>query len=235
MNTDTLSIHSPLNDFVKTRPDLMPALQKLDFDICCGGHKTLSEACSEKKLDANAVLSQLLTGETANLPVADKDWSAVSLTELTDHLEKTHHVYLREVEPRLYSLLKKVIAAHGQNHPELHQLENLVKEFWNDMTPHLMKEERVLFPMIREMDVNESLEGPSGFIQGPIKVMRHEHEAVTRILVAMNTLTREYTLPSDACATYGALMKELKGLETDTYLHLHKENEILFPRALESC
>ena len=101
------------------------------------------------------------------------------------------------------------------------------------MTPHLMKEERVLFPMIREM--GESLEGPAGFIMGPIKVMRHEHEIVERLLDAMSALTNKYTPPADGCGTYGALMDELKGLETDTYIHLHKENDILFPSALESC
>lgn len=234
MNDNTLSIHSPLNDFAKTRPDLMPALQKLDFDMCCGGHKTLLQACSERKLDASAILSQLLAGEPGNRPVGDKDWSAVSLTELTEHLEKTHHVYLREVEPRLLSLLKKVIAAHGQNHPELKKLDKLVNDFWEDMTPHLRKEERILFPMIRDIDAGESLEESSDFIQGPINVMLHEHEVVSRLLAAMNALTQGYTPPADGCETYGALMRELQGLETDTYLHLRKENEILFPRALES-
>lgn len=232
MNANSLSINSSINDFVKARPDLMPALQKLNFDICCGGHKTFSEACSERKLDANSILSQLLADGTGSKPKVETDWSEVTLTELADHLENTHHVYLREVEPRLDSLLKKVIAAHGQNHPELKQLEKLVKDFWNDMTPHLMKEERVLFPMIREM--GESLEGPSGFIMGPIKVMRHEHEIVSRLLDAMSSLTAKYTPPADGCGTYGALMDVLKELDTDTRLHLHKENEILFPRALES-
>lgn len=230
MDIKALDIHTPINEIVKTHPDLMPLLQTLEIDFCCGGHKTLAEACAEKKLDPKVILTELL-GKTTNNP-EEKDWSLVSMSELVDHLEATHHLYLRQAEPRLNSLLQKVIAAHGKNHPELKDLEHLVRDFWSDMTPHLMKEERILFAMIRQMDA--TLEDSSSCsVMGPIRVMRHEHEVVGRILEQMRSITNGYTPPADGCTTYSALMDELKSLETDTLIHIHKENNILFPKALE--
>ena len=235
MDTKIMNIHTPINEFVKARPDLMPILQKLQIDFCCGGHKTLAEACTEKKLDPNVILRELLAGKDAGRQ-EEKDWASVSMSELIDHLEATHHAYLRQAEPRLSSLLQKVITAHGKNHPELNDLQHLVRDFWSDMTPHLLKEERILFSMIRQMESPVTLEEPSScLIMGPIRVMKHEHEAVGHLLEQMRTLTNGYIPPADGCGSYHALMDELKALESDTHLHIHKENNILFPKALESA
>lgn len=235
MDAQALGIHTPINEFVKARPDLMPILQSLQIDLCCGGHKSLAEACAEKKLDPEVILTELLAGEGAGKPVEEKDWSAVSMSELVDHLLATHHAYLRQAEPRLNALLQKVIKAHGENHPELKDLDHLVKNFWIDMTPHLMKEERILFSMIRQMDSPVSLEeGSSCPIMGPIRQMQHEHDVVNQILEQIRAITKGYNTPADGCGSYRALMDGLKELETDTHLHIHKESDILFPRALKS-
>lgn len=233
MNQKTLGINTPINEFVKLRPDLMPILQNLQIDYCCGGHKSLAEACAEKKLDPQVILTEMLAGEATEKPHDEKNWSDASMTELVDHLETTHHAYLRQAEHRLNALLQKVISAHGKNHPELNELDRLVKDFWADMLPHLMKEERVLFTMIRKIDSSQSLEEPdTGFLMGPIRVMKHEHEVVGKILEEIRTIAKGYTTPADGCGSYRALMDELKKLETDTHLHIHKENNILFPKAL---
>jgi regulator of cell morphogenesis and NO signaling len=142
----------------------------------------------------------------------------LTLTELTEHLESTHHVYLKKTLPRLVALMDKVHQAHSPRHPELTRLQTVVENLRADLEPHLLKEEQILFPLIRQLEA----------AQGPIRVMRSEHDGAGELLKEMRTLTNVYVVPKDGCQSFQLLYEGLKELEEDTHIHIHKENNILF-------
>ena len=142
----------------------------------------------------------------------------MTLTELTEHLESTHHVYLKKALPRLVALMDKVHQAHSPRHPELTRLQTVVENLRADLEPHLLKEEQILFPLIRQLEA----------AQGPIRVMRSEHDGAGELLKEMRTLTSVYVVPKDGCQSFQLLYEGLKELEEDTHLHIYKENNILF-------
>jgi len=142
----------------------------------------------------------------------------LTLTELTEHLESTHHVYLKKALPRLVALMDKVHQAHSPRHPELTRLQTVVENLRADLEPHLLKEEQILFPLIRQLEA----------AQGPIRVMRSEHDGAGELLKDMRTLTNVYVVPKDGCQSFQLLYEGLKELEEDTHIHIHKENNILF-------
>jgi regulator of cell morphogenesis and NO signaling len=142
----------------------------------------------------------------------------LTLTELTEHLESTHHVYLKKALPRLVALMDKVHQAHSPRHPELTRLQTVVENLRADLEPHLLKEEQILFPLIRQLEA----------AQGPIRVMRSEHDGAGELLKEMRTLTNVYVVPKDGCQSFQLLYEGLKELEEDTHLHIYKENNILF-------
>ncbi|HCK68617.1 MAG TPA: iron-sulfur cluster repair di-iron protein, partial [Nitrospina sp.] len=138
----------------------------------------------------------------------------MTLTELTEHLESTHHVYLKKTLPRLVALMDKVHQAHSPRHPELTRLQTVVENLRADLEPHLLKEEQILFPLIRQLEA----------AQGPIRVMRSEHDGAGELLKEMRTLTNVYVVPKDGCQSFQLLYEGLKELEEDTHIHIHKEN-----------
>ena len=149
----------------------------------------------------------------------------MTLTELTEHLESTHHVYLKKALPRLVALMDKVHQAHSPRHPELTRLQTVVENLRADLEPHLLKEEQILFLLIRQLEA-EGLQLEAA--QGPIRVMRSEHDGVGDLLKEMRTLTNVYVVPKDGCQSFQLLYEGLKELEEDTHLHIYKENNILF-------
>ena len=149
-----------------------------------------------------------------------------------DHLESSHHAYLRAELPRLEALLQKVLRAHGENHPELQEVSARFEELAADLIPHLMKEEQILFPFIRQLEAGASGSACFGTVQSPIRVMEAEHEAVGGMLADLRAFTQGYTVPADGCASFQALCDGLRNLEADTHLHIYLENQLLHPRAV---
>lgn len=217
-----------LADIVNDHPDLARELERRSLDYCCGGHRTLAEACEDVDLDPEATADELGT-ITSEAPAP---WADLAPEALVDHLEVTHHRYLHDELPRLGALVEKVHGVHGQRHPELAEVRTTYAELRADLEPHLVKEERVLFPMIRELVA--AGDGPSptfhcGSLANPISVMLGEHDQAGELLERLRSVTQGYTLPDDACASYAALYAGLEHLEADTHLHVHKENNVLFP------
>ena len=222
-----ISVEDTLGELVTTDPSLARELERVGLDYCCGGAKTLAQACSTRGLDAAAVVADLEAARAVAPPPA---WSSMGVVELVDHIEATHHWYLWSELPRLSALADKVLAAHGRRHPELGQIADCVATIRADLEPHLMKEERMLFPMIRELA--EASQRPAfhcGTVRNPIAVMTAEHEQVGELLAHLRALTDDYAVPSDGCRSYSALFAALVQLEEDTHLHVHKENNVLFP------
>lgn len=226
-----LTAHSSLADIVTAQPSLARVLEARGLDYCCGGGATLVEACADQQLDVDTVLAELTHG-AHDEPAPD--WATMDVAELVDHLEATHHRYLWTELPRLSELTDKVVSVHGDRHPELHEIAACYATIRADLEPHLMKEERVLFPMVRQLAAATS--APvfhCGSLGNPISVMLAEHDTVGALLASLRSSTDGYRPPADACASYQALFAGLAALEADTHLHVHKENNVLFPAVVE--
>ncbi|HMK31185.1 MAG TPA: iron-sulfur cluster repair di-iron protein [Terriglobales bacterium] len=213
-------------------PNATRVFEKLGIDYCCGGQKPLAEACAEAKLSTEQVLRALEEG-TVTRVAADRDWSHAPLDELVDHIIQKHHTYVKAEVPRLQALIARVVGVHGKNHPELATVQAAFAALGSELATHLMKEEQILFPYVRQMAVAGKC-GPScfGTVENPIRVMRMEHDGAGEKLREMRQATNNYALPADACFSYGTLFSSLEEFEQDLHQHIHLENNILFPRAV---
>lgn len=224
----TIDGSTRLADAVDAFPQLARAFERLGLDYCCGGQRTIADACVAAGLDPLATVAELAVDEPAEVKGAA--WVSMTASELVDHLEATHHRYLWNEMPRVTALVDKIVAVHGERHPELVGIAGRVARVFADLGPHMVKEERVLFPMIRELDASsESPVFHCGTLRNPISVMLSEHDAVGALLSELRHLTGDYTPPADGCATYAACFAALAEIEADTHLHIHKENNVLFP------
>jgi len=227
----TIDATTRLGDLVTAHPELARELERRGLDYCCGGGQTLAEACEAIGLDAAETAGEL-AGAASAAPLAD--WASMTAAELVDHIESTHHRYLWDEMPRLSALVDKILTVHGDRHPELREIAECYAEIRADLEPHLTKEERVLFPMIRELaDATTPPSFHCGTLQNPISVMLAEHDTVGDLLARLRRLTGGYEPPADGCASYRACFEGLAALEADTHLHVHKENNLLFPQVLE--
>jgi regulator of cell morphogenesis and NO signaling len=226
----TVDPSSTLAALVTANPRLAAPLERLGLDYCCGGQQLLGDAADELGLDVDAVVAEL---EAVEAPAAPEPWASMGPAELVDHLEATHHAYLREALPRLEALAVKVETVHGERHAELHEVRRLTMALRADLEPHLLKEERILFPMIRELAASSA--SPTfhcGTLANPIRVLLLEHDQVGVLLAETRATTGGFEVPADGCASYQALYDGLAELEQDTHLHVHKENNVLFPAVL---
>lgn len=224
-----------VGQMVVERPQRSRVFDRLHIDYCCGGKRTLEEACAKRGLDLKAVIAELeaFDAEANTQPDAVRP-ANLTMTELADDIERTHHAYLREELPRLGDLVKKVSAVHGQAHPWLTGLTSVYAELVAELEPHMLKEEQILFPMIRELD--QAATAPSfhcGSVGNPIRMMEMEHQNAGAALDRIREMTTDYEIPEGACNSFRAMLSGLEHLEADLHLHIHKENEILFPKASE--
>ncbi len=228
----TFQLEDTVGAIVRHNPAISRLFEQANVDYCCGGKKTLAEACRQRGLDPQDFLTQLERyTETETVPAVDL--TALSLTELADHIERIHHAYLHEELPRLDRLVIKVAAVHGDKEPRLVQIKDIYLALSVELALHLMKEEQVLFPMIRQLEANQTRPSfPCGTIVNPVGRMELEHEEAGTALAQLRQLTDDYTPPDWACNTYRAMLAALVTFEQDMHQHIHKENNILFPGAV---
>lgn len=224
---------TPVGQLVAERPGRARVLERFGIDYCCGGRTPLDQACAEKGLDVGAVLRELASDDPCVAgPFPDDARTDATLGQLADQIVAVHHAYLRRELPRLGALLAKVADAHAERHSELRELQFVFADLRDELESHMLKEEQVLFPIIKRLEAATSM--PSlhcGSVNNPILVMEHEHATAGFALQRMRGLTDGYQTPGDACASYRALLHGLADLELDLHRHIHKENNILFPRA----
>jgi regulator of cell morphogenesis and NO signaling len=212
--------------------------KKYGLDFCCGGKKTVKEACAEKGLDVTKVEQELQNADKTSFtarPLPYNDWS---LDFLADYIVNTHHSYVKKTVPDLSTYAAKVARVHGDHHPELLEINSLAQMVCEELTSHMVKEERVLFPAIKKLVASKnsgsSLDTASAnLIKSAVSTMEEEHETVGNALEKIRQLSSDYTLPSDACASYSFLYKTLEEFEDDLHTHVHLENNILFPKSLK--
>jgi regulator of cell morphogenesis and NO signaling len=217
---------------VAAHPGLSRTFATLDIDYCCGGKRPLAEICAERGLDVAAVLRELQAA-AAERRGAEVDAAAMGLAELADHIERTHHDYLRSELPRLAEMAVRVARKHGHRDPRLSGVRDTFLGLAEEMFSHMHKEEKVLFPLIRQLEGGaEAASFHCGSLANPIQQMEHEHDSAGGALGRLRELTDAYTPDDNACNTHRALLAGLAELETDMHQHVHKENNVLFPRAL---
>jgi regulator of cell morphogenesis and NO signaling len=221
-------LHDPtLGDLVATNPAAARVLDSVGLDYCCHGDRTLAMACAEAGIDERELAERL-----ADLPVeGDTTWASLEPPALAAHIVEVHHSYLHEELPLVDELAAKVLSVHGERHPELAEMRRLVAALRADLEPHLLKEERVLFPAITAMAGGRT-EFPFGSVANPIRMMMLEHDRAGELLAELRAVTGGYAVPDDACASYRSLYERLAALELDTHVHVHKENNVLFPAVL---
>jgi regulator of cell morphogenesis and NO signaling len=222
-------------ELVRQRPERGRVFEEYGIDFCCHGQVPLDQACVLKGVDLVEVCRRMDDAESA-APADERDWTQVTLADLTEHIVAVHHMYLRRELPRLAGLIDRVVDAHGENHPELREVREVFAALQFELLSHMLKEEQVLFPMVRQLertppDERRGLRFHCGSIGNPIAMMEHEHDSVGKALRQLAHLTQNYRPPADACATYRALLSGLAELQGDLHRHIHKENNILFPAA----
>jgi regulator of cell morphogenesis and NO signaling len=225
---------TPVSRFVTDNPATARVFERWGIDYCCGGKLPLADVCRRKGLDAGAVLQALIGNAAAAPGSAARSWADAPLGDLVTHIVDVHHGFLHKELPRLVSLADKVAGVHGERHPELVEVRLLVHQLASEMDLHMQKEERILFPMIRELGgAGRPRAFHCGSVSNPIRVMEMEHEDAGRALARLREITGEFTPPADACGSYRALLAGIADVEADLHEHVHEENNILFPRAEE--
>ena len=234
----SVSTAKTVRDLALEIPAATRIFEKLGIDYCCGGHKSLEEACVAAHLSAEEVMDSLLSAERrAGAAGKDRIWQAVPLADLIAHINSTHHKYTREEIARLGPLLDKVCSVHGQNHSELLDIRASFRGLAEELSTHMMKEETVLCPYVVRMEEaviqkDPILPPPFGTVQNPVTMMMNEHDDAGKALRAMRQSSAGYQPPADTCISYQTLYKALADFEADLHQHVHLENNILFPRAI---
>ncbi|MBO9617861.1 MAG: iron-sulfur cluster repair di-iron protein [Niabella sp.] len=209
--------------------------EKFGLDFCCNGNRSLEEACISAAVDVNKVLSEL--NELADTNKSTADYNSWPLDLLADYIEKKHHRYVSAQIPVLQGLLQKITNVHGPKHPELLDVKKLFYECAGELTMHMKKEELMLFPFIKKLAAAKASgsrkpSGPFDAVEHPIHAMLQEHAVEGERFSTIETITNHYTVPDDGCNTYKTAYHALKEFQEDLHLHIHLENNILFPKAI---
>lgn len=205
--------------------------KKAGIDFCCGGKQSFSDACTEKGINSNELENEILkiTEEPVNEFMNFKNWDPVFLSE---YIVNTHHKFVLKNLPELVFYTQKIANVHGDNHPELVEVADLFDKINTELLQHLKNEEEVLFPAIKEV-INKNSATAKKTIVSEITRMADEHEFAGGAMDEINRITKGYNVPADGCNTYRVAFKLLEQFEDDLHTHVHLENNILYPKALE--
>jgi regulator of cell morphogenesis and NO signaling len=228
-----------LAQLVNSNHQAAAVFEKYHLDFCCKGKRSLEQACLEQELPLTQVANELETVFANNGKHAIIDFNKMDLAQLSDYIVQTHHAYVKNEMPQIYAYLHKVSSKHGERHPELYKIFQTFTAVKEEMEGHMRKEELILFPRIKELqklagNENANLQLNPGYLQSPITVMEQEHDHAGNLLNDIRMLSNDYTPPQDACTTYRLSFAALKAFELDLHQHVHLENNILFPKAIET-
>ena len=235
----SVTTEKTVGELALENPGATRLFEKLGIDYCCGGGQTLEQACRAAHVSIDQVVDSLAAvNQPASATAKDRNWQAEPLSDLIAHIRTTHHKYTREEIARLGPLFDKVCSVHGNNHPELNAMQDTFGGLSEELTTHMMKEEMVLFPHIERMEEaaiekTPIVPSPFGSVRNPVAMMMHEHDSAGNALRGLRQASNGYTAPADACISFQTLYQALAEFEADLHQHIHLENNILFPRAIE--
>ena len=227
----TLDLNRTVGELAVELPNSIRIFEAWKIDYCCGGRIALAEACAAvgKTVEAFAAALDTLADVPDN---AAKDWSFDALSAMARDIVSTYHVYTRQELETLDPLSRKVLGVHGQRRTELAEVVALLDALRDDMLPHMLKEEQVLFPYVAQLEAGDAPTPFFGTVKNPVRKMMAEHDRVGELLAALRIVTSDYALPEDACFSYRELYRRLAEFELRTHEHIHIENNLYFPRAV---
>jgi len=229
-----LDFSQPIGNIAAACPDLLPLFDELRLDYCCRGSQTVDAACAQAGVTPDQ-LRAAIAARSERAPTLEADPASLTMSELCDDIERTHHAFVRSVFVRLTPMLVRIVASHGQHDPSFARIQSALQELEADMLDHMVREERVLFPWLRRLEQPTAVHtGPPWSVRRPIDCMVHDHDAVSNALNKLRVLTNGYTPAANTCGSVAAAFGLLKELEADTRRHIHKENNILFPRGVRA-
>jgi regulator of cell morphogenesis and NO signaling len=234
----TPTIDQTVREIAVNNPATVRVFESLGIDYCCGGKRPLREACDRANVPVAQVLGLLADLKPESISSEQIRWADASLLELTEHIVARHHSYIRQEAPRLEMLLDKVVSRHGDAHKELFSIRDLYSAMSQELFAHLLKEEQVLFPFLQKIETaaDAGTPLPSACFESigvPIARMLADHDDAGELTARIRALSGNYEAPDGACPSYRGLYYGLKEFERDLHRHVHLENNILFPRALE--
>jgi regulator of cell morphogenesis and NO signaling len=224
-------LNKTISQIVTDHHQTAPIFEKYGIDFCCKGKRPLADACTERALNKEEILAELnnaIASQSAAI-----DFNALSLTALADYIVRTHHTYVKFNMPQIYNYVLRVATKHGDRFPFMKEVFQLFSEVQEELSQHMQKEERVLFPRVKSLEQN-GLQGEElEYFTGPINVMEAEHDRAGDLMYQIRELTNNYTAPEGACTTFRLSLASLQDFEADLHQHVHLENYILFPKAIE--
>lgn len=225
--------YQSVGDMVAEVPAIWKFFEEHRIDYCCHGDQSLERACSESGLNPDQIISELADFVARSEKQSTVDLRSFSLTQLADHIEQTHHAYLYAELPAILKLAARVAQVHGDHDTRLWGVQQVFQTLQSELLNHLMKEEQILFPMIRQLEAEAVLPAfHCGTVANPVRQMLAEHDDASGLLEQLRTLTDDFTAPEWGCESLKALYRQLNELEHDLHRHIHKENSILFPGAV---
>lgn len=237
METLQNNLQKPIGQFVADDFRTAAVFTKYKIDFCCNGNRSIEEACDKKGIDSNVLIAELesVLNTSTNQSIDYKSWP---LDLLAEYIEKKHHRYVEEKIPVLRQFLDKLCRVHGERHPELFKINELFTTSAGELASHMKKEELILFPFVKKMvkaTINhETIQSPQfGTVESPINTMMQEHDNEGARFREIAELSNNYTPPADGCNTYKVTYAMLEEFEKDLHLHIHLENNILFPEAIK--
>ena len=235
MNTITASTEVTVGQLAAETPASIRVFEAWKIDYCCGGRTPLATACEAAGKSVDEFYAEL--DRAAATPDPSRDWSGDTLGAMASNIVTMYHAYTREELQTLAPIAAKVLSVHGERRPELAEVAALLRDVTNDMLPHMLKEEQVLFPYVQQLENAVATGGPAptpffGTVKNPVRMMMLEHDRVGELLARLRVVTEDYTPPASACFSYRELYRRLAELELRTHEHIHVENNIYFPRAV---
>ncbi len=214
--------------------EVIPVLEKYSFDFCCRGKKTLSEACAEKNINLSNVIEEMQLATKSSKTIMP--FAEMNAEQLISYILIHHHFYVKNTMPVIINHLEKIVTKHGDRYPNMEKGLQLFRAVKDELEPHMQREERILFPRIKEIAAlslqHKNINYDPAYINAPVEVMEAEHDNAGQLMFEIRHITNNYTVPEDACTTHRVCLTELKAFEADLHQHVHLENNILFPMAV---
>ncbi|HCE44910.1 MAG TPA: iron-sulfur cluster repair di-iron protein [Lentisphaeria bacterium] len=209
--------------------------EKYGIDFCCGGKAGLAATCNGKGFD-HAKIRGELDAVRSKPPERSQDYDSWELPFLADYIINVHHAYIKESTGQIADYAHKIVSVHGGRHPELSEIAGIFDKVATDMLSHLREEEEFLFPVIKRMDADRKAgtavkSKDIETINALLKKLIREHEEIGDEIHKIRHLAKDYVIPDDVCNTFVLTYRKLKEFEDDLHMHVHLENNILFPKA----
>jgi regulator of cell morphogenesis and NO signaling len=233
----TLCAEKTVRELAVETPNATRVFEKLKIDYCCGGGRSLTEACAVAGVGVEEV-TRLLEQSASFTGDTPSGLQTGTLAQLIDYIVGKHHTFARDEMERITALAEKVASKHGENHPEILRVRTLFQQLCDDLRPHMFKEEMILFPYVKQMESAAAAGSampyaPFGTVGNPVRMMMLEHDTAGDILRELRATTADFAAPGGACISYQTLYRALEEFEKDLHQHIHLENNVLFPRAVE--